>query len=528
MSTFHGLEMAKQSLFAQQSALSATGHNIANANTKGYTRQRVNFETASPYPAASRNRPEMPGQMGTGVEAGTIQRVRHQFLDHQFRAENSSSGYWSTKADAFSRMESLMNEPSENGLNQTMDQFWQSLQDLAVSPDNAGARSVVGQRGQAVAETFHYLSDSLSSMRTDLRNQIDVTVKDTNATLDKINNINEQVKDIETNGMLANDLYDERDRLIDELSEIVNVEVSYTKSSDGAPDNADGLATIKLADENGSAIDGAVLVNGDITDGGKMGYNELRVSYSGGIYDAVDEISVNGQHYKPTSFASNGSLQGLVESYGYTDVDNVSDVNEAENVAAVNGTYTDMLNHLDEMAQKFANTFNDVHNDGENLEGDQGQDIPSFFNNISARGESSYNTAAAITVNQDILNNPDLIAAADKDEGPGDGSNASALADVFDDTEVGLGENTSVRSFYESMIGDMAVNTEKVNTMAENSGILRSQVEEQRMSVSSVSLDEEMSNMIKFQHAYSAAARSMTAVDEMIDRVINNMGLVGR
>lgn len=94
MSTFHGLEMAKQALFTQQAALYTTGHNIANANTEGYTRQRVNFEANSAFPAAGRNRPEIPGQIGTGVKAGSVQRIRDEFLDVQFRGENSLAGYW--------------------------------------------------------------------------------------------------------------------------------------------------------------------------------------------------------------------------------------------------------------------------------------------------------------------------------------------------------------------------------------------------------------------------------------------------
>lgn len=202
MSTFHGLEMAKQALFAQRSALHTTGHNISNANTEGYTRQRVNFETTSPYPAGARNRPEMPGQMGTGVQAGSIERVRDQFLDNQFRAENGKSGYWEAMSDALGRMENIMNEPSESGLSHTMDQFWQSLQDLAVSPDHSGARSVVAQRGLAVGETFNYLGDSLSSIRTDLQNQINTTVSDANSTMRQIHNINEQIKQLEPHGYL--------------------------------------------------------------------------------------------------------------------------------------------------------------------------------------------------------------------------------------------------------------------------------------------------------------------------------------
>src|SRR5699024_4470260 len=110
-------------------------HNIANVNTAGYSRQRVNFETTSPFPMPSRVMPTIAGQIGTGVEIGTVERVRDQFLDMQFRAENSRANYWSAKSEALSRMEDLLNEPSEDGLSAQMDLLWQALQDLADHPD---------------------------------------------------------------------------------------------------------------------------------------------------------------------------------------------------------------------------------------------------------------------------------------------------------------------------------------------------------------------------------------------------------
>ncbi|MGY0693528.1 flagellar hook-associated protein FlgK [Virgibacillus sp. FSP13] len=511
MSTFHGLEMAKQALFAQQSALYTTGHNISNANTEGYSRQRVNFETLTPYPSASRNRPQIAGQLGTGVEAGTVQRIRNQYLDYQFRSENSKAGYWDTKADALSRMEELMNEPSDSGLSKTMDQFWQSLQDLSVNPENSGARSVVAQRGLAVAETFNYLSDSLNSIRSDLKNQIDVTVKDANSLIKQVDGLNKQIKNIEINGYLPNDLYDERDRLIDELSGIVNIKVSYEKSSDSSLDIADGLATIEVVDNEGKSFDDPIkLVNGDPNEG--LTFNELSVDYSN---NAVDSVTVDGKDLSILN--SNGSLKGFIESYGYVSKDENGD-------SITKGEYPNMLSELNDMARKFANKFNEVHSDGYDLEGIEGED---FF-----KIKSGEDAAEGITVEDAILKDPDLIAAASAQDGEdpasGNGDNASALADVFDTPIEDLGDNTSVNSFYESLIGDLGVRAQEANRMTNNTGILRSQVENQRMSVTSVSLDEEMSNMIKFQHAYSAAARSMTAVDEMIDRIINNMGLVGR
>ncbi|NBJ69597.1 MULTISPECIES: flagellar hook-associated protein FlgK [Clostridia] len=508
MSSFHGLEMAKQALFAQQSALYTTGHNISNANTEGYTRQRVNFETLSPYPAASRNRPEIPGQIGTGVEAGSVQRVRNKFLDYQFRSENGRLGYWTTKSEALSKLETLLNEPSKNGLAKTMDKFWNSLQDLAVNPDNSGARSVVANRGLAVAETFQYLSKSLASHRSDLKNQIDTSMENANSMLRQIGSLNEQISELEPHGYLPNDLYDRRDKLIDKLSNIINIKASYSKSSESSPNIADGIATIEVVDNDGNSFQpNVILVNGEP---GQEQINELTVEYGDGSYAPISSFSVNGEQLN--ILESNGSLGGLVAAYGH----------DIDGDGTIQGTYTDMLTNLDKMATTMVEEFNRVHRNGKAVDGTEGVD---FF--VFKDGKSG---AAGITVNPDIMEEPDLIAAS-TNETNGEGANALALSKVFNDKSlVGnpLGENTSINGFYDSLIGKMGVQAEEANRMKETTVLLRAQVENERMSISSVSLDEEMSNMIKFQHAYNAAARSMTTIDEMLDRIINNMGLVGR
>ncbi|SHF89258.1 flagellar hook-associated protein FlgK [Ornithinibacillus halophilus] len=511
MGTFSGLEMAKRALYTQQSALHTTGHNISNANTEGYSRQRVNFESTTPYPSGSRNRPHIPGQIGTGVEAGAVERIRDKFLDSQFRTENSKSGYWETMSDSIGRMENILNEPSENGLADTMDKFWEALQDLSVNPENSGARSVVVQRGVAVAETFNYLSNSLGTVQEDLDSRIGVTVEDTNSILRQIDGINNQIKELEPHGYLANDLYDERDRLIDELSNIVNIKVKYEKSGDGAQDIADGLVSIQLVNDNGQPYENPIHL---LEANGEPRVHELSFTNGTGLSveendegtTVVNEITIGEDSIKLPVSHNNGSLHGLLDAHGYSD-------DSAFNFQSV-------LEDLDAMAKVFAEEFNKVHQDGTDLEGNTGIE---FFT-----GNDSEGFAASIGVSEDIKNNPDLIAASESGNS-GDGSNAVKLSEVFRNRDIdGLGENTSVKTFYESLIGKLGVRAQEANRMSNNTTILRSQVEDQRMSVSSVSLDEEMTNMIKFQHAYNAAARSMTAMDEMIDRIINNMGLVGR
>lgn len=526
MSTFHGLEMARQALFAQQSALYTTGHNISNANTDGYSRQRVNFETTSPFPSASRNRPEIPGQMGTGVQIDTVQRLRDRFLDMQYRAENSKAGYWNTKDKALDRLESVLNEPSDSGLKHTMDQFWESLQDLSTNPENSGARSVVAGRGEALTDTLKYLSTSVESLRTEQEEQMDVTVKQTNSLLNQINALNSKIKSIEPHGQVANDLYDDRDRLIDELSEIVNVQVTHKSSGEGASKSADGIVTIELADGKGNKLNPPVT----LVDGDAGAYNEInyKTDEDG---NGVTSIQVENHDDIPANEFTDslGSLAALMEAYGY----------EKDDGTFV-GEYPQVLNQLDALAAEMASRFNKVHEKGYGITDDDRS--KEFF--VSSDGNPI--TAKNIQVNETIIDNPNTIRASNKEPATdgdgntdaGNGQNAMDLSHVFDrklsDEEweehgsENFKENVSINSFYESVIGDIGVDAQEAKRMTGNTETLRSQVDNQRLSVSAVSIDEEMSNMIQFQHAYNAAARSMTSIDEMLDKVINGMGIVGR
>ncbi|WLV23982.1 flagellar hook-associated protein FlgK [Aciduricibacillus chroicocephali] len=508
MSTFHGLEMAKQALFTQQMGLYTTGHNISNVNTEGYSRQRVNFETLSPYPSASRNRPQMPGQIGQGVKAGTVQRMRDSFLDTQYRSQTSRASYWSTKTDALSRMESVMNEISGgDGLNKVLDDFWKSLQSLSTNATNSGARDVVANKGLAVAETFKYLSTSLEGIRTDLKTQIgdaDGTsgkLGDANSLLRQINSLNKQISEIEPHGYLPNDLYDQRDVLIDQLSQIVNIKVTYEKSSNSSLDIADGIANIELEDATGNSFNPAfsLLTKGDMTKADSE-LKKFTIAYGDGENNSISEIKF-GDTVVPIDKVD-GSLKALSENYGIKNGDK--------------NYYTKMLSDLDKMASEFIKAFNEIHSSGYGLDGTTGRN---FFTGTKA---------SDINVSSEILQNTDAIAASLEANNKGDGQNMLKLSDVITEPISGLGTNTSVKTYYQKLIGELAVNTQEAGRNAKNTALQQANVQNDRLSVSAVSLDEEMTNLLKFQHAYNASARSMTAMDELLDKIINSMGLVGR
>ena len=515
VSTFHGLETARRGMTTQQSALYTTGHNIANANTPGYTRQRVNFVQSNPFPSPGLNAERMPGQLGTGVEAGTIQRVRESFLDVQFRGEQTKTSYWEARANALGKMEEIMNEPTETGLANTMNQFWQSLQDLAANPEDQGARSVVRQRGVMVANTFNYLSNSLNAIKDDFGKQISVTVKTVNSLSDQISKINKQISEIEPVGYLPNDLYDERDRLIDELSKFVEIKVHPPRSSGGASlPVAEGILDISIVGANGTETK---LIEG--SNFKKLSVVPAMDSDGDGVNDqptgSVTGFQLDGQD---VSIARSGELRGLVEAFGYVE-------NGTEK-----GIYSKMLDDLDKMAYSFATQFNVVHSQGYTLKtstenSELGGDFFEPFSN-------GYENAAALIRVSSNIDNINHIAVSTIQGESGNGDNARNLADV---KNADFGQLAgypitagSIQSFYESLIGSMGVEAQEANRMADNSVVLRDSVENRRQSISAVSLDEEMTNMIKFQHAYNGSARMITVLDEMLDRIINGLGTGGR
>ena len=539
-STFHGLETARRALYTQQTALHTTGHNIANANTPGFSRQRVNFTQTEAFPGVGFNRPNIPGQIGTGVKAGEVQRIRESFLDMQYRAENSKFGYWDAKHKSLQKMEDIMNEPTEDGIAKTLDRFWQSLQDLSVHPEDSGARSVVRQRGIATVETFNYTAESLKKIQRDLKSQIDVTVNQVNSLARQINDLNKQIASVEPHGYLPNDLYDQRDNLVDQLSNLVNIKVETVGSGGQASQIASGKYTIKLIDDNGRDL-GVSLV-----DGNRLQVNEMRIAYDEttnlvkDIYFVSPQAAQNPNLDYRTSggivlfntedFLANGKIKAYIESYGFID--------KAGNEK---GIYPEMLLALDQMVYTFVTEFNAVHRSGWNLnEIDAGEKNGVNFFEYTGEWPSDENFKGAASrlklgvAIQNELNNIAASARADAngDSRPvaftGDGSNALALANVKDALLNFGGTTTNVQSFYQGVIGNMAVNTNEAERMARNSDMLRVSVDQRRESVSGVSLDEEMTNLIQFQHAYNAAARTITLVDEMLDRIINGMGIAGR
>ncbi|ARK32098.1 flagellar hook-associated protein FlgK [Halalkalibacter krulwichiae] len=564
LSTFHALETARRAMMTQQYALHTTGHNIANANTEGYTRQRVNFTQTESYPSVGRNSPSVPGNLGTGVKAGSVQRIREEFLDVQYRNETNKVGYWQTRNQALTKMEDILNEPSEQGLSQQIDLFWTALQDLSADSEDAGARSVVRQRAVAVAETFNFLHDSLTMIQNDYQNEIEIKRLEINSLLSQLDLVNEQIRKTEPHGYVTNDLYDEQDRLLDQLSNLVNIQVQRVASVGNTNPAAEGAVTVTLIDDQGKPVQNEAgqpinLVDG--TGASERAQFEIEFQPNAHFVTGFTVREGNGTGTNVLNTLPRGEMKALIEAYGY-----------GTSPEDVTGVYPNMLKELNSMAEVFATEMNNIHSIGFTLADQNGvvhrggdlfdlsgvgqgvgaakaikldSNIQASLNNIAA---SSVNINSIVSgqrqVYQDLVNAPRdqqyfsnivdfLTTSSNFTTGAptafaGDGTNAKRLADVKDTTLSFSNDSGTISTYYQGVIGDMAVSTQEAGRMMNSSLSLQDSVEYRRQSVSNVSLDEEMTMMIQYQHAYNAAARNITMVDEMLDRIINGMGVVGR
>lgn len=525
-STFHSIETARRSLFTQTAALNTTGHNIANANTEGYTRQRVNMKAALPIEAYGFSKSTVPGQMGTGVEFTSIDRIREQFLDDQYRGENSAYGNWSLQADTLSKLEAIVNEPSDTGIRTVLDNFWKSWSDLSKNPEDPTARKIVVQTAQSLTDAMNYMSTQLSNLERDLTANIAVKGTQAQGYLTAIADLNKSIYKIEGMGDQANDLRDQRDLMADKLSKIMNITVvetdaGYNISLGGQP---------LVEGENVSAtVDGAFL-NNAFASGTLRGGEAYGMIYSNTNYVADYKKQLNDM----ASTIATGDVEvtipansNLPEGTVLTNDVRITQVDGTE-VTLAAGQAMPKGATLKDDVKTIVKGLNGLHKLGYAMDGSTGKD---FFEASGDAGTIKLNPLIAADVN--------LFATSLRTTVDGDGNTqvikgnntlALLLTNLKDSkfTTPDGSISSTVGGLLSSMVGQLGIQSQEAARQTDNSDYLVEQVNSRRQSVSGVSLDEEMSNMLVFQHAYSAAARFMTTFDELLDKLINSTGTVGR
>ncbi|MDR1837328.1 MAG: flagellar hook-associated protein FlgK, partial [Treponema sp.] len=225
-STFMGLEIGRRGVHAHQQALATVGHNLDNMNTPGYSRQRVEMSAFEPIYMPGLNRAETPGQIGQGVVAERIERVRDQLLDRRIVAQASAEGYWKVRDRYISEMEQLYLETGFNSVRGKMDSFWDGWQSLSQNASANDARTVVLERGKTLIDGIHNHFDGLKRLQTQVNDDIQMTVFRVNDISRQIAALNGDIQRVKAQGDNPNDLMDRRDLLVDELSSLIDITVT--------------------------------------------------------------------------------------------------------------------------------------------------------------------------------------------------------------------------------------------------------------------------------------------------------------
>lgn len=474
-STFFGLEIARSALAASQTALNIVGQNVSNINTEGYTRQSADMASINYSSAKSKLAIVGNLSVGQGVTIEKISQIRDEFLDISFRNAKSSSSKWDTELSALKDIENIFDETSTKGLNSVLGEFYDKLDDLSNNVDSVEYYNLVRSGALVITQVLNEYSSQISQIRNEQVASMEISTDDLNATINKINQLNSLIKDQKLRGSVSSDLLDKRNTYIDTVSKYININVK--QQSDGSV---------------------------SITSSGNL--DVLKNQFS--IVDNGDQVTISAfdgtttQSFNPTE----GSFAGFL------------------NILNGKGTYADTLagendflglgyyqSSLDSFANAFAGTFNDI-NDVDNLGSDEylfsGTTASTITLSDNWFADAKHLEVKASGTNDNILKM--VTAMNDAID-----SSYTGVSGTFEEFTIMLSSDVAQQVGYETDMNSMF------------SSILETTYNE-RESIMGVSIDEETINMTKYQKAFQAAARFMTVMDETLDIIINNMGVVGR
>lgn len=490
---FNTFNTAVKGLNAQQTALHTTSHNISNANTEGFSRQRVDMKADAAYNYAG------VGQLGTGVKLAGVFRMVDEFVDYQIRSESSTLNKYMAKNDVMSQIEMVFNEPSDTGLNFAMSEMFNAWQELSKNPESLNAQSIVAEKSKSFADTLNHMATQVSDLRGDTVSNIEKNTFDINSIVDQLKTVNDQIFNITVKGHSPNDLLDQRDLLMKNLSGLADTTQSYDKWGRAsitiggqditAQDSAFRLSTVS---EMTYSADGLNVTLNVAVGGDNMDMRAITMSADAakdlGPGSPVYFNTVSGNSIVPAKIVS-GEIGGNLEALKEID---------------------SRLTELDSFAKEMAGLINSVH--------DTGDDKIEFFTFT----DTIERTALNFRVNPEILEQEDRVATGYDVSLPGDGSKALAIANLKNKK---LTSGGTIEGRYRDIVIKVGISTEHATNMVSNQEALMAQLSNRRESVSGVSIDEEVTNMIKYQRSFEANSRVISTLSEMLDTLINRTGV---
>lgn len=455
------LDISVRSMAAYQRAIDVTSQNISNAGNPEYSRQKTIFSTE-----------ETQAGIGLGVKIQDVVRIKNDLLDSQVRKYQSSLSDAEKRSELLQQIESIIAEPSDSGLSAYMGEFFNAWSELAANPNSTQLRSQVVQKAERFSERFTEIFDGFANVQSVLQREAVIKTNQMNGYLKEIAELNHKIYESEARGIKASELKDKRDLLIDNISKLANVSVQMN--------------------EFGAAI---------VTVGGVQGadqnlHNEFEVAF---VNNKMRIVAKNDKN--AVALLNGGELFSVTDLYS--------------------NKIPDYKQSLENLATTFINKVNQYHMQGFTLtqNGVSSTGIP-FFGNLDVNGnvENAF-VNGVIKINQNIVDNPKNIAVSDQAGNDGNGSVANSIASLNDLKLPELGDQ-SILEYYSGILNNFGTDKVVSDNKVESSGLVLQQLMNQKSSYSGVSIDEEMTNVIKYQRSYEASAKLIKVVNEMMETII--------
>jgi flagellar hook-associated protein 1 FlgK len=565
---FSGLHVGLRALETQRKSLDVTGHNIANANNEDYNKQRAIHKASYPYTAPGLSNHGGAGQFGTGVEIEQVERVKDQFINSQIFKENQSSAYWDEMERGLEKVEYIMNEPSDSGIDTATNQFWNSLQDLSNNPSDNAARNMVRENAYNLIDSFQSVENQLKGYKESINDNLANAVTDINQLSTKIADLNKQIVSVKGSGQNPNDLLDQRDALFKEMNQMLNVQAREDAQGNLIV-STNGMQLVNGSDAynleiepgepgkfNDQIIHSRTGTEIKPTNGKVAAWQEMRDEkldfYSGRLNKLAATMveKFNDQHKK--GYDANG-VDGENFFQPVTENSTESVISQLDLTAAIK----DLDTGLDKIAagNKNIDSFVEIDTLGNDLSGNyqvevtEGATADEFELKISdSDGNQVYPATAgdSVTVNAgdpvnlevdadgNIYTQGDNTAASTDDftltftdtgkknislnKSIGNGENANALGNIFNSDSVI--EGTPLEGYFRTIVTSVGAESSRAQKMKNNQDAVLKQLDTLDRSVSGVSLDEEMAKLIKYQQSYNAAAKYITKTEELLDSLM--------
>ncbi len=622
-STFSGIELGKRSIMANTDAITTAGHNISNANTEGYSRQRVQIKEFDPLYKPDLERLERPGLIGQGVDVQSINRIRDELLDERIVAQANQESYWDTRSKYYTMIEQIYNEPDDISVRSNMDKFWEAWQELSINPESKAARQAVVTRAENLTDSIKQRWEALAGVGNLIDGDIDATVKQVNSYARQIADCNAEIVRSRAMGDNPNDLLDRRDLLVDKLSKLINISTDQ-RDSDEFMVHVGGRVIVqgniareidlvpRFDDTGYSKLVWKDTGNDAVFNGGTLGalvelrdvdvrneiqtLNTMTMNFADLVNDvhrnAVGANKVTGlDFFTQHSFVENAhgnfdrngdgeldtsyifrftgtnaldmqqqvGIEGVMRFSGSTGEVQVSyfHTDTVETIIArINDSTSEVKAYLDKNNHLVlkATTAQDVENPDfviRHVE-DSGYFLAGYSGILAGTGEAGaydfaqadavnalaagsqyavspvYNPSAYIEVNQAIRNDVMSVAAGYMDAAgtapTGDGRAAVEIAAIRN-TSVMVGGMKTFDDYFADTVTNVGLKGEQAETNLLSQNAIMDDLRNLRDSISGVNIDEELAEIMKFQHGYNAAAKFITVWDSLIDTVINRLGV---